>query len=61
MSNEVIFEEYDRLYHNYDVCLKTFRDIIKICYAEDNIKVANIVEQALNDLKPVPVKEVENA
>lgn len=57
MAKEIIFEEYDRLYYNYDVCLKIFRDILLSCQAEDYAKIGKTIEEGLKQLKPVPVKD----
>lgn len=64
MSNEVIFEEYDRLNYNYNVCLLGFKAICEYCKekaipTDDIMIIGNIIEKVFDELKDAP-KEVNS-
>ena len=47
-------EEYERVYHNYELCLDTFEKIVILAEESNNIKIAKLVEEALNHLDLTP-------
>ena len=55
--NEVIFEEYDRLHYNYDVCLKAFEEIVNLSFENGYFCISDIIRRTLRELKPIPPKE----
>ena len=60
--NELIFEEYDRLNYNYNVCLLGFKEICEYCkdkavHTHDIMIIGNIIEKVFDELKDAP-KEV---
>ena len=61
--NEVIFEEFERLNLNYNLCLVGLQSILEYCKtietSEEMITIANIIEKTLDSLHQVKI-EVEN-
>ena len=49
MQNK-LFEEYDRIYHNYDSCLKCLENILLIVKVRGDRVIANQIEKCLKEL-----------
>lgn len=59
---ELIFEEYNRLNYNYNVCLMGFRAICKYCKdtaspSKDILVIGDIIEKTLDELKDAPTED----
>lgn len=46
-----LFDDYKRLYNNYDECLRCFEQIMEECSKQKNKKIANIIKYTLTKLK----------
>lgn len=49
-DNELLFSEYERIYKNYEMCLKAFHDIIVVCKVQNNVDIADIVADVLGKI-----------
>ena len=49
MQNK-LFEEYDRIYHNYNNCLKCLENILLITKVRGDMTIANEIEKCLREL-----------
>lgn len=47
----LLFNQYQRTYKNFDRCMKCFIDILIFCKAKGDYTIAGLIEDCLKDLE----------